>query len=158
MATATDNTMTLVPVPQSKLPILTPIFAARIEEGKASERVTVEKLNENILACYKAHSKGAFVDSLDDPKHCVIIGTIESLITDERTAFVSLLYSDPDERGDKEALTAMKSCIENYATMAGANAILISSWVFRGCKDISPLLANWGFEPQEIAHIKILPK
>lgn len=150
--------MTLVPVPQSKLPILTPIFAARIEEANLSDRMTAAKAAENILACYKAHSKGAFVDSLDDPKHCVIIGAVDSILTDERMTFVSLFYSDVDERGDAEALKAMFACIDGYATMAGADAILLSSWVFRGAEDISPLLVRNGYEKQEIAHIKILPK
>lgn len=148
--------MRFIPVPQSRLSILTPIFAARIVEAHLTKRVTVEKLDENILAGYTSRSKTAYVDSLEDPKHCVILGFYEASITDEKMASVHLIYSKPEERDNPDALAAMKKCIEDCAFMGGANLLVISDWIYDGCPSTGALWKRWGFVPEQTLYIKTL--
>jgi len=155
MATA-KHTMRLIPVPQSRLAILAPLMADRIVEAKLSDRITVEEANASLLEGYTTHSKAAYVDSIEDPKHCVIMGCYKAILTRGNMASVHLIYSKPEHRDNPEALAAMKGTIEGYASLVGASVIVVSDWIYKDSPSTSSLWKRWGFEAEQTLFIKLL--
>jgi hypothetical protein len=67
-----------------------------------------------------------------------------------------LIYSVPEERGNQEALDAMHLTIDTYAAIHGAEAIMGSSWKFRGSRSIDNMWLGRGYEVQEATYVKLL--
>lgn len=146
----------LIAVAESQLGILDGIISARITEAKLEGRATLEDSKAKILEGYKNRSKGAYVDDLENPKHCLIVGYYKANITTENTMVVHLIYSLPEHRGDLRALAEIKSTMMALAEINGVDTISASSWIFKGCDPIDELWERFGFEPQEKVFIKFV--
>lgn len=148
--------MRLYPLPQSKLENIRPILEASRVELNMTERGDVEVGLERIEAGYIGQYMGVYVDNIENPKHCTVIANWPGIVTRDSIAAVILIYSVPEERGNKEALAALLTTVENFARYHGAGCILGSSWQFRGARPIDVMWLANGYELQETTYVKIL--
>lgn len=146
------------PIPQTKLhEVLTPIFEQRIAESNAEGRATVEHALTQLLAGYASLSISAFVDDLENPKSCLIVGLATSYALLGPMAVVHLLWVAPEHRGDAAAEIAdMFKTAEGYASMNGALYIQGASWVYQGAEGMDALWGRQGFDLQEKVFVKLL--
>lgn len=148
--------MRLYPLPQSKLESLRPIFQALQIEQNMLDRTDLEATFERLEEGYLNHVMAAYVDNVDSPKHCLILGNFPTLFTHERYASVLLIYSAPEERGSRGVLKALLDTIDNFARFHGLSTIKASSWKYRGSRSIDALWKRHGYEVQETVYLKSL--
>lgn len=146
----------LYPVPQNKLSCLEALFnSARIEmkmEKRSDPAYTLARVEDG----YDTRSMAAYVDSLQDPKHCLVLAILPGIVTNENIAVVILIYSAPEHRNNPDAVKALMETIENYARHERANSIMGSSWKY-GCKrPIDSLWTSHGYTEQETTYVKLL--
>jgi len=146
----------LIPVPQGLLEIVKPIIQLRLAESNLEKRSSVENVFEKLVAGYKNHDKAVYVDSVDDPKHCLILGLYEAIVSDERTAAVHLIWSHPSVRGDIAYVRLMMETTVFYAKAHEAVAILGSSWIYGGAESTNAIWERFGFVPQANMYVKLL--
>jgi len=146
----------LIPVPQSLLEIVKPIVQLRVVESKLEKRTSVDSIHEKLVTGYKNHDKAVYVDSLEDPKHCLIVGLYDAILTDERTVGVHLIWSHPDVRGDVAYVRLMMETAVFYARAHEAVALLGSSWVYDGSEATDEIWKRFGYVPQANLLVKLL--
>lgn len=146
----------LYPVPQSKLGCIEPLFKAAAKEMGLSKRVdplySLARLEEG----YDNRSLAAYVDSLESPSHCLILSNYQGQVLKGTIAFVRLIYSLPEKRGDRGIIKTMMATIENYARLHGAISVSGSSWKLSGGLHIDALWKSFGYTEQEVIYTKQL--
>lgn len=147
--------MILNPLPESKIPNLSRIFASMLSEANLERRTDVTKCIETLKNGFKTRTMDAYVDNPEDPKHVLILGKYPGIATAEKLVIVNFIYSVPEERGNPDAEKAFFRTIENYAAIFGADAILASSWCYKGSRRIDAFWVKNGFEKQEIVYVKL---
>ena len=148
--------MRLYPLPQSCLESLRPILQALQVEQNMLDRTDLDVTFERLEEGYLNRVMSAYVDNVDTPKHCLILGNFPTLFTRDRYASVLLIYSAPEERGNREALKALMETIENFARLHGLPTVKASSWKYRGSRAIDVLWKRHGYEVQETVYMKSL--
>lgn len=148
--------MKFYPLPQSKLSNIQKILATADAELVSQRGTSVEHVMSSVEKGYNNRTVGVYVDDLEDPKHCLILALVPGFYVEGLMVVVLLIYSVPEERGNKEALDTMHLTIENYAKIHGAETILGSSWVYKGSRGIDSMWQSRGYEKQEVAYVKLL--
>lgn len=148
--------MKMIPVPQSSLEALLPFFAPIIGEMNLTGRIDVREWMEVLGRGYLSKSLDVYVDSLENPKHCLVMSRMLGGVDRGIIAVVRLIYSVPEERGNREATELMLQTIDNYAKIHECSVVLASSWKYKGARPIDSLWIGNGFEVQETTYIKTL--
>lgn len=148
--------MILKPLRKDQFDCLRSILQKRLEEANLTDLTTVDFLLERLEASYGMHRAGAYVDDFDAPKHCLIMSHFPSGFLLGTVAYVNLMYSVPEARGDTEAANVLFTTAENYGRLNGADAVSGSSWVFRGAKGTDALWKLHKYEAQETVYLKYL--
>ncbi len=145
----------LYPVPQSQLGVLAKLLESARKEMKMEKRSDVGYTLARVEDGYSTRSMAAYVDSLESPKHCLILATWPGIVTSGMVAVVVLIYSLPQERSPETAKVMMQT-VENFARLNGANSILGSSWLYGCDKPIDSLWKSNGYVEQETTYVKLL--
>lgn len=144
--------MRLLPVPAAKLDCLLPIFEeAQKEFGHASP---AERSLSVVKQFYGPNGFSAYADSLQDPKHCVILQVSLGLFSLETVAVVNRIFTKKAHRGGDEFLPAANDLIHKFAEIHGCGSIAGASWVLDGHKDLDSFWKSNGFRLQEKMFIK----
>lgn len=148
--------MTLKPLLPPQFDCLKPLLAEGLEEsglvGMSSPDYIIKKLTE----LYNIRSAGAYADSVESPKHCLIMTHFPSLLTDEVVATIHRIYTRKAFRGNPEDVDVLYSTAENYARLNGATTLVGSSWLFNGSKRTDALWTSKGYKLQSVNYVKIL--
>lgn len=148
--------MILKPLRKDQFDCLRSILKIRLEESNLSTLTTVDFILRKLETLYGMHSAGAYVDDFDSPKHCLLMTHFPSSLVPGVVAYISLIYSIPEERGDTKAVDVLFETAENYARLNGAIAVSGSSWIFRGSKGTDALWKSRKYEAQETVYLKTL--
>lgn len=148
--------MTLKPLRKEQFDCLRLLLQTRLEESNLTERTSVDFILSKLETLYGMHSAGAYVDDFDSPKHCLLMTHFPSSLVPGVVAYVSLIYSMPEARGDAKAVDVLFETAENYARLNGAIAVSGSSWIFRGSKGTDALWKSRKYEAQETVYLKTL--
>jgi hypothetical protein len=148
--------MKIYPLPQAKLPNIQKLLEKADSELVSQKGTTVEHVMASVERGYGNRTVGVYVDDVDNPLHCLVLALVPGFYVEGLMVVVLLIYSMPEERGNKEALDALHLTIENYAKIHGAETILGSSWIYRGSRGIDAMWKARGYEAQEIAYVKLL--
>jgi len=146
----------LYPLTESKIDNISEIVRSAHAELKLGSRATVKSSLDSVKAGYASRSMAVYVDSVEQPKHCLVLATMPGIATDGLLVAVILIYSLPEHRADPSVTKAMMETIENYSKLNGASCILGSSWKFGGTKGIDALWKANGYVPQETVYVKLL--
>ena len=146
----------LKPLKKNQLSNLKKVFADRIKESNLQLRSTPELCLFNAERGYDGKYLGAYADNIEDPKVVLIMTHFPGMATFNMMAFVNLLYVEKSMRGDPEVVKVLLRTAENYAKLNGADAVVGTSWIYRGARDTSKMWTDAGFEPQEKIFIKHL--
>lgn len=146
----------LKPLKKTQLGCLRKIFAERIKESKITHRSTPEFCLFSAEKGYDGKYLGAYADNIEEPKVVLIMTHFPGMATFNLMAYVNLIYVAPDKRGDTSVVEVLIRTAENYAKLNGADSVVGTSWIYRGCKDTSRMWTEAGFEPQEKIFIKHL--
>lgn len=146
----------LKPLKKNQLGNLKRVFADRIKESKLQLRSTPELCLFNAERGYDGKYLGAYADNIEEPKVVLIMTHFPGMATFNMMAFINLLYVDESLRGDPEIVKVLLRTAENYAKLNGADSVVGTSWIYRGCKSTSKMWLSAGFEPQEEIFIKHL--
>lgn len=145
-----------IPVPQEKIECIRPLLdRARIEMNMAG-RSNVDIFIQRLHASYEARHGAVYVDSLESPKHCVVLMHWPGFVTVGTLVAVVLVYSLPEHRKGMGAAKGMHQAIEAFANSVGAQRIIGSSWVFKGARPIDSFWTSGGYELQEKTYVKDL--
>lgn len=146
------------PVPQNKLhELLGPIFASRIEETGMADRTSKEYLLTVASEGYVNRTAAAYVDDLEDPKSCLVVGIGKNLLMPAKLCFAYLFWIDPEERGKHpDKVADMINTMERWADLMECEEVSVASWVFRGSEGIDAFWKQKGFEKQEVVYMKNL--
>lgn len=147
---------TLKPLPQSKLSCLVPIIEHRIKESNLSERATLEEEMVKLERGYNARLMAAFVDNFEEPKVALIMSNFPSTVTDGNYAYCLLYYVVPELRGKSEYGKLLITTAEAYGRFHRCDYLIMTSWIYKGAKGTDAFLKRYGFEPQEVSHVKKL--
>ncbi len=148
--------MNMVPVPLSRLSVLEPFMEKMLVEANLKGRATMESLKAGMLAGYQMRNRDAYVDSLENPKHCLVFSRNPGFVTNEDLVIVLLIYSMEEERGRPDIIEGFMRQIDSYAEFWSANAVLASSWVYLGSRGIDVFWKSHGYELQERVYTKLL--
>jgi hypothetical protein len=148
--------MTLKPLRRNQFDCLRKLLEQRLKESHLEKLTSADYIIPKLEGCYDIRSAGAYVDDVDNPKHCLIMTHFQSAFIDGVAAFVSLLYSVPEARGNPEDLAVLFQTAENYARLNGCIRVTGSSWIFEGSKGIDALWLKKGYKPQETVFVKSL--
>jgi hypothetical protein len=148
--------MKLVPVTENQLDCLRGPVQARLEEANLTDRTNVDLVLKAIRTTYASRCAGVYVDDVENPRRVLVMAHYPGSDLMGLQAFVSMLWIDPELRGDIGEAKEMLGYAENYARLNGCAHLVGSSWTYRGAKPIAPLFVASGFEPQETIYIKHL--
>jgi hypothetical protein len=148
--------MNLIPVPHSQIDKVKPLFAQAHSEMVTQPRNTLEQALRSLEKGYENRTVAVYVDNLENPKHCVALALVPGFMVEGLMVVVLLIYSIPEERGQKEVLNAQHTIIDNYAKIHGASTVIGSSWEYRGSRGIASMWKSYGYEKQEVTYVKLL--
>ncbi len=143
------------PIPETLLDRLLPVFRQMVDYAHTAGRTTAEGSLQNVRDGYKTRTMDAYADDPENPKHVLILGKYPAISTTEKLVVVNFIWSTPEERGKPEAIAAFKEILFNYADIFGADAILASSWKYKGSRPIDAFWVSLGFERQETVFVKL---
>ena len=146
----------LYPVPESLLDNIEPLFTTAHSEMVMQPKATVKQAMASVKNGYANRTLGVYVDSVTNPKHCLVLAHVPGVLIEGVMVVVMLIYSTPEERGRKDILDAMHLTIDSYARLHGAETIIGSSWKFRGSRGIDAMWKSRGYEEQEVTYVKLL--
>jgi len=146
--------MILNPLPLTKVENLKPLFEEAIEELNLKERTDTAFLLQRLKVGYAQRSIDAYVDDVTNPKHALVLEKSHGGVTKETLLEVRFIFSTASERGNEEAQQAFREQIDQYAKIFSCDAILASSWVYKGSRRIDAFWVGCGFEKQEIVYVK----
>lgn len=145
----------LYPVPQNKLSCIERLLNAATKEMGMSNHTNVPYSLARLEDGYDTRSAAAYVDNLEDPKHCIVITYVPGMIRNGVVAFFRLIYSLPDVRSPKIQKILIETG-ENFARLNGAVSISGSSWKLTSKRDIGPIWKTEGYTEQEVIYTKQL--
>lgn len=148
--------MYLKPLRRDQFDILKPLLKHRLAESNIDKVTSPEYVISKLESFYDMRSAGVYVDNDEAPKHCLIMTHFPGGLIDGIVAFVNLIYTIPEARGDAEAMEVMLRTAENYARLNGATTISGSSWILGGSKGTDAMWTKDGYVPQETVFIKRL--
>ena len=148
--------MRFYPVPEGKIDKIIPLITKAHEEIESPKLATLERSKKMLADGYAQRTLAAYVDDISEPKHLVVLSAVPSITIEGIMVIVHLVYSDPEARGGREAVTGMHKTIEGYAAAKGAGQILGTSWVYRGSPAIDGMWTSFGYEKQSINYVKEL--
>lgn len=148
--------MRLYPLPHSKLANARPIFAQAHSELTMQPKATLDQAMSSVEKGYENRTVAVYVDDIEKPKHCLALALVPGFLVEGLMVVVLLIYSTPEERGNKEALDALHFTLENYARIHGAETIIGSSWKYKGSRGIDAMWKSRGYEEQEVTYVKLL--
>jgi hypothetical protein len=146
----------MIPLPQSKLTAIAPLIRAFIGESSCAERTTVEHCLERLAQGYITQSMDAYVDNVESPRQVIIFGRYPGFATKEELIYINFVYSLEEDRLKPETAAAFKNVIEKYCEVHRRDAIVASSWEYRGSRGIGSFWRSLGFERQEVVYVKHL--
>jgi hypothetical protein len=144
------------PVPESKIEAVIPLLTRAYGEMELPARATLEQAKRSLAVGYTNKVIAAYVDDLTSPKHLVILSVAPGVLFEGLIAFVHLVYSVPEARGDADVLNAMHKTIENYAVFHSAGTIIGSSWIYGKSRPIDRMWLSRGYSRQENVYSKTL--
>ena len=155
--------MTLVPVPESRLDDLLPILKRRVAEidvekeaaNMLAERPSADVYLDYVRAGYARRLVAAYVDSLDDPHHILVLSHFPDIWSKNIVCTVSLIYSDKEHRGSYANVKQMVKTAEAYALLFGATLIMASSFDMGDNKRIGSLWKRLGYVETNTTYMKI---
>lgn len=145
--------MTSVPIPD--LPVIYPLIQSCIEEKQLGKRLSPDRAMDKIQAALNGGMTTVLVDELYLPKILLILQTGQSIVFDELTCTVLLIYIPREHRTPPRVGQAIEA-IETHAREKGAVIINASSWIDKGAGGIGTLWEKNGFTQQEIVYAKQL--
>lgn len=145
------------PVPESKIDKIFPFLEMFLSEMEVPKLMTLDHIKKTIVNMYSSKLMAAYVDDFNKPKHVLLLSTVPALFTEGLVTTVHLIYSLPEDRGNRDIVKAMHTTIDNYAKFTKAGKIVAGSWVFRGSRGIDPFWKRYGYEIQEKVYTKELP-
>lgn len=148
--------MKLFPLPHTQLENVRPIFTKAHVELTMQPKATIQQAMFSVERGYENRTVAIYVDNIDAPKHCLALALVPGFLVEGFMVVVLLIYSVPEERGNKEALDAMHLTLENYAKIHGAETIIGSSWKYKGSRGIDAMWKSRGYEQQEVTYVKLL--
>lgn len=146
----------MIPVPQSKLAILKPLFEAALKETHLDKRTSNDVMLEKLKIGYDTRFMAAYVDSLESPKMTLVLANYPGLWMEESVAAVLLIYATPQVRALKSTLSSMREQMNSFAAVKKADTLVGGSILFRGARGIDSYWLNEGFEKQETSYVKFL--
>ncbi len=148
----------LYPVPQSQLSCVEKLLeTARQESGpKMQKRMDVKYTLARVEDGYDSRRMAVYVDSLENPNHCLILAHWPGIMTKEDLVAVLLIYSSPEHRGNPEAVKTLLDTIESYAKISGADAVVGGAWLYDYDVNIESLWKSRGYVDQEKVFVKML--
>jgi len=148
--------MKLEPLPLNQLAKVEQVFIKAHAEHTLQHKATVEQAMRSMAVGYERRNTSIYMDDFDSPKHCLVLCHVPGVLVEGLMVIVMLIYTVPEERGNKESLNLLHQTIENYARIHGAETIIGSSWEYKGSRGIGPMWEAQGYEKQEITYVKLL--
>lgn len=146
----------MIPLPQSKVQKIKPLVEAFIRESKCEDRTTAAHCLERLAQGYLTKTMDAYVDNVEDPRRVVVFGRYPSMPFKEDLIVINFIYAVEEDRLKPETMAAFKEILEKYPQVHSADAMLASSWVYKGSRGIDAFWRHLGFERQEIIYVKRL--
>jgi hypothetical protein len=84
------------------------------------------------------------------------MGHSPGLVHSSTIASIIVLHVDKENRGNLELLDMLLKVAEAYARTHAADALVGSSWIYRGHKPMDSFWLRHDFEPKETVFIKHL--
>lgn len=144
------------PVPQSQLESFRNFFVPIISEMNLSNDITIDEWMDNLDRGYTLRYLNLYVDSLDNPQHCLVLSNYPGIVRRGNTTSVVLIYSVPDKRGDVEAIKNLKETYNAFAKIHGSSALVAASWKLNGTRPIDSLWLSDGFVEESTTYVKML--
>lgn len=148
--------MILKPLLPDQFDCLKPLLEERLKESGLSKLSNPDYVLKRVKDLYSIRSAGAYVDDFRNPKHCLIMTHFPSMLIDDITASISLIYTRPEFRGNPEDVEVLYSTAENYARLNGAKTITGSSWLLGGGKRDDKPWNEREYALQSVSYIKML--
>jgi len=146
----------MIPLPQSKLTAVAPIIEQVIVEMNCSHRTDLTYCMERLAQGYITQSLDAYVDNVESPRHLAIFGRYPGFFTKEENIYAHLVYAPSEDRVKSDVIAAFKHLIAKYCEVHRRDAIVASSWEYRGSRGIGSFWRSLGFERQEVVYVKHL--
>ena len=134
-------------------PKLEGIVNRNIASCKCDTRTSYEYIKATVTLFALAENIGVWTDNLEDPHALIIVTKGKFGVLNETFAFVNTIYVDEDQRAI-DILQKMVDTATLWAKNNSCNTVQVSSWVYRGCKNVRGLWDKFGFEPQETIYVK----
>jgi hypothetical protein len=145
--------MYLKPLKREQFDCLVPILQRRLEESGIADITSPEYAISKLESAYDMRAAGVYVDDEKSPKHCLIMSHFPGGMFEGVVAYINLIYTVPEERGDGASMKTMLRTAENYARLNGARFLQGSSWM-RGGKSTDSMWLEDGYILQEKTFIK----
>jgi|TARA_R110002167_G_scaffold294935_5_gene499555 hypothetical protein len=137
----------------TEFPKIKEIVERNISACKVESRTSFDYINATATLFASQNNIGVWVDDIEKPTALLIVTSGKFGVLNEVFAFVNTIYIDEDRR-TPELLKSMADTAALWAKSRGCKTLQISSWIYRGCPDISSVWVKSGFEPQETIFVK----
>jgi hypothetical protein len=147
----------MIPVPQSQLlKIFTEPMRVNFEQVNLDGRASPEKFLAKVNQGYDNRTIAAFVDNLTDPHFFLVLGSVQTLVLDNPTCVIYIIYGDQPGRDRMDTLKEALLTAAAYAEKTKCGDIAVSSLTYLGARDIGALWESLEFDEQERIFTKLI--